>query len=267
MSGSLTVVGTGIQLAGQLTAEARAALETADEVLYLVGDVVALRSIEKLNPNTRSLNDLYEPGRIRDETYVAIVEEILAAVRGGKNVCVALYGHPGVFAQPAHEAIRCAREEGLSARMLPAVSAEDCLFADLGVDPGARGCQSYEATDFLMRERRIDTSAALILWQVGVVGNLTYAPDGDSTRLHVLVDCLSSLYPPSHGVVLYEASPFPGCAPIVRRLPIEEVSGAQVSVATTLYIPPSSTRRIDREMVARLGLTSWRRASSAGRNA
>jgi uncharacterized protein YabN with tetrapyrrole methylase and pyrophosphatase domain len=243
------------------------ALVAADEVLYLVGDIVALRSIERLNANTRSLHGHYRPGHIRTETYKAIVEEILTAVRRGGKICVAFYGHPGVFAQPAHEAIRIAREEGHSARMLPAVSAEDCLFADLGVDPGATGCQSYEATDFLMRERRIDTSAALVLWQIGVVGNLTYAPEGDSSRLPVLVDCLCTLYPSEHGVVLYEASPFPGCGPIVERLPLVDVAAAKASPATTLYVPPLSARRIDREMVSRLRLTTGRRASGAGGNA
>jgi uncharacterized protein YabN with tetrapyrrole methylase and pyrophosphatase domain len=228
----------------------------ADEVLYLVGDAVGLRSIERLNPNARSLNGLYEPGVNRGETYAAIVDEILDTVRQGKRVCVAFYGHPGVFAQPSHEAVRRARAEGFSARMLPAVSAEDCLFADLGVDPGATGCQSYEATDFLMRERTVDTSAALILWQIGVIGNLTYAPEGDTSRLPLLVDCLCRLYPPSHEVVLYEASPIPGCGPIVKRLPLAEIAAADVSPATTLYVPPGSTRRIDRGMVARLRLTS-----------
>jgi hypothetical protein len=37
--------------------------------------------------------------------------------------------------------------------MLPGISAEDCLFADLGIDPGIYGCQSYEATDFLANGR------------------------------------------------------------------------------------------------------------------
>src|SRR5437899_1041057 len=106
--------------------------------------------------------------RIRDETYDDIVAEILSAVRSGTRVCVALYGHPGVFARPAHEAVRRARAEGFPARMLPAVSAEDCLFADLGVDPGENGCQSYEATDFLLRKREVDVSAALVLWQISV---------------------------------------------------------------------------------------------------
>jgi uncharacterized protein YabN with tetrapyrrole methylase and pyrophosphatase domain len=254
--GSLTIVGTGIQLAGQLTTEARAALVAADEVLCVLSDIVALQALERLNPNTRSLHTLYEPGRPRTETYTAMVEEILAAVRRGGNICVALYGHPGVFAWPTHEAIRRLRDEGLSARMLPAVSAEDCLFADLGVDPGACGCQSYEATDFVVRQRAIDTSAALILWQIGVVGNSGYAPEGDVSRLPILVDCLCALYSADHEVVLYEASPFPRCEPIIERLSLAQVSGAEVSPATTLYVPPQDSRRIDQEMTARLGMTS-----------
>ena len=228
----------------------------------MLGDVVAVRSIERLNANVRSLHGHYRPGRIRAETYEAIVEDILTAVRSERKICVALYGHPGVFAQPAHEAIVRARAEGYSARMLPAVSAEDCLFADLGVDPGATGCQSYEATDFLMRQRRIDTSAALVLWQVGVVGNLTYAPEGDASRLPVLVDYLCTLYPREHEVALYEASPFPGCDPIVKRPILAHVTRSKVSPATTMYIPPLKTRPIDVEMVRRLELTS-----SAGGNA
>jgi len=35
--------------------------------------------------------------------------------------------------------------------MLPAISSEDCLYADLGVDPATTGNASYDATDFLLR--------------------------------------------------------------------------------------------------------------------
>ena len=70
--------------------------------------------------------------------YARIVGDILDAVRGGASVCAAFYGHPGIFVTPSHDAVRRARAEGYPARMLPAVSAVDCLFADLGVDPAPR---------------------------------------------------------------------------------------------------------------------------------
>src|SRR6266536_5118205 len=207
-TGSLTVVGTGIAFGVQLTPQARIAIERADDVFYLLAEPIGEEWFTKFNGSSHPLRHHYAADRERSETYERMVEEIMLAVRRGRTVCAAFYGHPGVFASPAHEAIRRARDEGFTALMLPSVSAEDCLFADLGVDPGETGCQSYEATDFLLRERRIDTSAALVLWQIGVVGNLTYAPEGDPSRLPVLVDCLCTLYPPEHEVVLYEASPF-----------------------------------------------------------
>ena len=179
---SLTVVGVGIQVPAHVTTEARLAIERADEVLYLVADPVAAAWIKRLNSSARPLHHLYTPGEDRGEAYAAMVEEILARVRRGGEICVAFYGHPGVFVNPSHEAIHRARDEGFDARMLPGISAEDCLFADLGVDPSESGCQSYEATDLLACGREIDPSAALILWQVGVVGNLGYAPDGDGRR-------------------------------------------------------------------------------------
>ena len=56
---------------------------------------------------------------------------------------------PGVFARVPHKAIAQARAEGFEAHMEAGVSAEDCLYADLGIDPGEVGCQQYEASQFM----------------------------------------------------------------------------------------------------------------------
>lgn len=58
--------------------------------------------------------------------------------------------------------------------MLPSISSEDCLFADLSVDPAVGGCQSYEATDFMLNGLIIGPSSQLVLWQIGVLGDWTY---------------------------------------------------------------------------------------------
>ena len=90
--------------------------------------------------------------------------------------------------------------------MLPAVSAEDCLFADLGIDPGD-GCQAYEATSFLMQRHPIDPTAHLLLWQVGTIGNWTYESTGyDLRTFPSLVAKLQQFYSPAHPVTVYEAS-------------------------------------------------------------
>lgn len=138
-------------------------------MLYLLADPITTRWVGDLNASAESLHDLYVTGGERRAAYTAMVERVLSWVRRDLAVCVAFYGHPGVFVAPGHEAVRAARLEGFRAEMLPGVSTEDCLFADLGIDPAA-GCQSYEATDFLLHGRRIDTSAALVLWQADELG-------------------------------------------------------------------------------------------------
>jgi uncharacterized protein YabN with tetrapyrrole methylase and pyrophosphatase domain len=232
-------VGVGIEVPAHVTAGARAILEQADEVLYLVAEPVAAAWIESLNSHAGSLAGFYEPGRERRETYAAIVDEVLARLRQGGDVCFALYGHPGVYATPSHEAIRRARAEGFAARMLPAVSAEDCLFADLGVDPGVSGCQSYEATDLVRSGHRIDPSAALILWQVAIFGVSHYAPDGDASLLPELVAYLEPHYPPDHEVICYAASPYPVVEPSVERVPLSMLARATIPRLSLLYVPPA----------------------------
>jgi len=253
-SGSLTVVGTGIQLGTHLTREARLLLESADVVLSVVAEPGMQAVLEEINPKTESLHHLYEIGESRAEAYEAMAEEILRHVRAGEKVVAAFYGHPGVFVAPSHEAIRMARAEGYSATMLPAVSAEDCLFADLGVDPSRFGCQSYEATDFLVHRRRIDPTAVLVLWQIGTVGSTVAAPTTQPTGLPVLVEALLEHYPPEHEVTVYEASPYPGFDPLVRPVRLGELSAEHVTALSTLYVPPREQAPLDLTMVDRLGL-------------
>ena len=117
----------------------------------------------------------------------------MTEVRAGKRVCGVFYGHPGVFAWSPHKVIEVARAEGFQAHMEPGISAEDCLYADLGIDPGRFGCQHFEASQLLFYERRIDPTAYLVLWQVGLVGDLL-AEALHHRRRHteqVLVDVLS----------------------------------------------------------------------------
>jgi uncharacterized protein YabN with tetrapyrrole methylase and pyrophosphatase domain len=257
MRDSLVVVGTGIRIVGQLTTEAIAWMREADVVLYLVGDPVAEETIRRLNPNgALSLRGYYGEGIVRNKSYEAMVQHILSCVRAGKRTCVAFYGHPGVFAYPAHEAIRRARAEGYGARMLPGISAEDCLFADLGVDPAVNGCQSIEASDFLVHEKTIDTSCALVLWQVGVVGDWTYRSQGyELGAFPLLIAKLMRLHGPWHEVTVYEAATLPGLEPKIIRIALEHLTSAYVTAGTTLYVPPARPKTLDRQYASVLTAT------------
>jgi precorrin-3B methylase len=236
VTGSLVIVGTGMG-AAQLTAQARAAIEAADEVLYLIPDPVSVHAVERLNPRSRSLAHCYVEGQHRRDAYARMVETILGSVRAGNSVCAAFYGHPGVFVLPSHDAVKQARREGFDATMLPGISAEDCLFADLGVDPAEAGCQSYEATRFLERRPAIEPRAALVLWQIGVVGSANHSAEPVAPRLAELVERLREFYPDEHDVVVYEASSYVGVAPLIRPTRLTDLAAA-VTPASTLYVPP-----------------------------
>jgi len=249
--GSLVIVGTGIKLVAHATAEAVACIQRAEKVFHLVTDPAVDAWIARLNPSAESLEDCYAPGKPRDTSYREMEDRMLVGVRSGLHVCGVFYGHPGVSATAPHRSIRRARREGFAARMLPGISTADCLFADLGVDPGDNGCQSFEATDFLAARRRFDPTSPLILWQVGVLGEpsirdkMTCRPE----RLLVLTDYLRRSYPANHPIVLYEAAQFPICDPKMKRVRLGHLPRETIEPMTTLYVPPRSQRRDDSKIM------------------
>jgi Tetrapyrrole (Corrin/Porphyrin) Methylases len=249
--GSLVVVGTGITLGAHVTAETTAEIQSADVVFHLVTEPATEAWLQRLNPSCESLEGLYAEGKSRVQTYFEMTDRIVGAVRAGKRVCAAFYGHPGVYVNAAHSAVVLARDEGFPARMLPAISAEACLYADLGVNPGDCGCQSFEATDFLASRRRFDPTSVLILYQVGVLGesSVRRGMTGRRERLTVLQRALRKHYPPDHPLVLYEASPFPTFPPSITHLTLSQLEDTRVPAMTTLYVPPRPQRAQDASIV------------------
>lgn len=254
-AGALSVVGTGIRPISQTPPEAVARIQHADALFYLVADPLAHYWLQQLNPRAQSLHDLYAVGKDRRLTYRQMVERVLGSVRSGYDVCLVSYGHPGVFAFPMHEALRVARSEGYRAEMIPGISAEDCLFADLGVDPGAAGCQSFEATDFLVRQRIFDPTSALILWQIGVIAEDSYKDEPElwnPAGLQVLLDCLISHYSEDHEAIVYEAAPYAWCTPRIDRKTLRTLLTAKITPLSTLYVPPKEPRPLDPDILDRL---------------
>jgi precorrin-2 methylase len=243
----LVVVGVGINGAPQTTLEAVECIRRADVVFYVVPDPTTAFWIRRLNPAATTLDDLYVEGKNRYQTYRDMVTRIVSAVANGRRVCAVFYGHPGVLVMASHWAIARVRRLGLDARMAPGVSSEACLFADLGINPGQHGVQSYEATDFLSSRRRIDPTANLVLWQVGVLGepSVREAMRGRPERVARLVRRLRRAYPANHKVVLYQAATFPGAAPTVKRVPLDRLPRVRIFSGATLYVPPTVQREPD----------------------
>ncbi len=236
--GSLTVVGTGIRSIAQLSIESLTAMVQAEVLWHVIGIPEQEAAVLEINPAAQTMIDLYADGVDRSNSYEAMVQRVLDAVQSGKRTVAAFYGHPGVFTYPTHESVRRVRAAGFPARMLPAVSSADCLYADLGVDPGD-GCQQYEATDFLYGPHPVDLAAHLFIWQAAAIGNLTYEAEGyDMSLFPSLVAKLLHSYPAGHPVGLYEASFEPTGAHRAMRVPLYALQADMLSAATTLHLPP-----------------------------
>ncbi len=66
--GSLTIVGTGIQLGGHLTLAAQSWIKQADKVLFAVADPVTAKCLQTLNPTAEALPEQTECLQLKSYT-------------------------------------------------------------------------------------------------------------------------------------------------------------------------------------------------------
>lgn len=258
--GRLICVGTGMQLSGQISLLSKSYIEIADVVFSLVTDGFSQRWLDSLNDNVQSLQSFYaNEGEFKNrrETYAQMVDEILAQVRLGKLVVCAFYGHPGVFACVAHRAIALARGEGFEASMLPGISAEACLWADLGIDPGNVGHQSFEATQFLLYNHIPNTCTHLLLWQIALAGEHTLTQFSTTVdKLNILVAHLNQWYPLTHPVIVYEAATLPFQQPRIESITLAQLPYIKLNAISTLMIPPAKALSLNHQVLQQLGITA-----------
>jgi hypothetical protein len=138
--------------------------------------------------------------------------------------------------------------------MLPGISAEDCLLAELGVDPGMRGCQCFEATEFMLRSKVFDAASPLLLWQIGLAGQMGYEAEPNRAARRLLADTLATRYGPDHRVTAYQAAQFPVCPSVIQSFPLRDLEETDLSPFATLYVPPARVAEPDAEMARRLGI-------------
>lgn len=251
--GSLSCVGLGMTLGSHLTPLARSHIEQADVVFAALSDGIVALWLGRMHPDVRSLQPYYEEGKSRMQTYRQWVDLMMTEVRAGKKVCGVFYGHPGIFAWSPHKAIQVARAEGFAAQTEPGISAEDCLYADLGIDPGRFGCQHFEASQLLFYERRIDPTAYLVLWQVALVGDLSLKrfATGAAYR-QLLVDVLSKDYPPDHPIIVYRAATLPIQKPRIRHIALHDLPVIEMAEEETVIVPPAASLKPNAIMRERL---------------
>jgi tetrapyrrole methylase family protein/MazG family protein len=249
----LIIVGSGIKFLSHLTIEAKTCIEKSDKVLYLINEPVMQEWIKKNSKSSESLDDLYMKSSQRNDNYTSIAEYIIQDLKEITNLCVVIYGHPTVFVQPSLLAAKMALEQGYSVTIMPGISAEDCLFADLMIDPATSGCQSFEATDFLLYRREYDCSSHLIIWQPFVIGVLGIPIEHNPQEgLQLLTEYLTEKYELDHEVVLYEAAQYPTFKPKIISIMLRELIHSEISSLSTLYVKPAMQKKPDSNMLSRL---------------
>jgi precorrin-2 methylase len=251
--GRLACVGLGMTLGSHLTPLARSHIVQADVVFAALSDAIAEEWLKRMHPDVRSLQPYYAEGKPRMKTYREWVALMMDELRAGRRVCGVFYGHPGIFAWSPHKVIAQARAEGYDAHMEPGISAEDCLYADLGFDPGRYGCQHFEASQLLYCERRIDSAGYLVLWQVGVVGNRSVGRfDTGPAYRALLVERLEQDYTSDHEVIVYRGATLPIEQPRIQRITLRELATVPLTAEETVVLPPAVTLQSNHAMLARL---------------
>jgi len=252
--GSLALVGMGMTLGSHLTPISRSHIEQADVVFAALSDNLVEEWLKRMNPDVRSLQGNYAEGKSRMLTYREWLEMIMAEVRVGKSVCAVFYGHPGIFAWTPHKAIEAARAEGFEAHMEAGVSSEDCLYADLGIDPGRYGCQHFEASQLMLFDHRIDNASYLVLWQVALAGDTTLGRLGGTGPEYrqLLVDRLAQDYPLEHEVIVYRCATLAIEAPRIERVALRDLPWVKMTVSETVVVPPAREMRPIPEVWARV---------------
>jgi uncharacterized protein YabN with tetrapyrrole methylase and pyrophosphatase domain len=235
----LAIVGLGYRVSSQVTPEALHYVRDADQLFFLAYDAVLEAWLKRIKPDSISLARL-----LRDlGTWDAVVDKMVKAVKEGRRICAAFSGHPAVCLTPSHMACTRLRRLGYPVRWVPGISAMDCLYADVGIDPGERGCQVFEAKALLDQKRLPDDRIPLIVLQSGLL-----------SRFSEFKKLLRRCYPNDHKITLYEAAGFYACDPVVRRLRLSSLSKRDLGFSSTLFVPPSGAPYWDRDMASRLGI-------------
>jgi hypothetical protein len=256
--GELTVIGSGIETVGFALGDEEL-IRSADAVFYCVADPATVVWLRSIRPDAYDLYVLYDDDKVRYTTYMQMTEAMLHFVRRGKRVVAIYYGHPGVFVLSTHRAILIARREGHKATMRASVSALDCLCADLGIDPAHPGMQTHEATDMLIRRRAPDTTLHVVLWQVGLIGEMGFRRKGYiNQNFSIFIEYLQQSYGNEYPVTHYMASRYPTIEPVVERYPLsalhDPTAQALVTGISTFYLAPKNNADPDLEMLARIGM-------------
>jgi hypothetical protein len=240
----LTFVGVGF-IEGHITLEALNALRRATKIFYYCE--YSGTWLKKLFPDAVDIFSVTEKDNAdRRYRYENTVEFLLSQARQGHIVAAAFYGSAAHYACISHMAVKRAREQGLTAQILPGISCFESLTCDLAGHPTAakavncKGITVVTATEYLSNPGWYSPLVPLVLLAASAINHSGNAEN--LAGLKNLAATLARTYEnPYHEVVLYSAQEMPliRSLPVCRLPEIEMPPGLWTRV--TLLIPPAES--------------------------
>jgi precorrin-6B methylase 1 len=253
----ITIVGLGVLNVDQVTYETVRAIRRSNEVLFVDTGVATSAFLEKFCPKVTSLYATsYSESGCRLGSYDRMAVAVIEAALDHPPVTFAMGGHPIVGAEAPFLIHEMARLLDLEVVTLPGISAMDCMFSELMIDPCVDGLQMYEATDLLLRRHSLLPAVPALIWQIGVVETRLHTQRRskplrfDRFKAHVL-----QFYPPGHLVTAYFASQHPLMRSQILQFPMGEIGNyaEQLHAGFTLFIPAASVRPIlDEDLLSKI---------------
>ena len=243
------IVGLGVLNVDHVTRETEAVLRRSNEVLYVDTGVATRAYLEGLCPKVTALYETsYAEDAPRLNAYARMAARVVDAAMDHPPVTFAMQGHPIVGVYAPFLIRDLARILNLEVIVLPGISAMDCLFAELMVDPCVGGMQMYEATDLLLRRRPLQPDVPLFIWQIGNV----------ETRLHTtrvsrperfarLRDYLLRFYSPHHRITAAYSTSHPLMPSTIRRFALADICAYAhlLHAGFTIFLPPTHERPVE----------------------
>ncbi|NPV86841.1 MAG: nucleoside triphosphate pyrophosphohydrolase [Anaerolineae bacterium] len=221
----ITILGLGPGDPNQLTLEASRWLEQIDEIFLRTSQhpvVAALPPALKIH----SFDAVYEQSDRFEEVYERITQAVIKHGKRPQGVTYAVPGHPFVAEATCSEIIRCARQEGLSVRVIDGLSFLEPVCRALEIDPFPQLCLVDALELGASHHPSFPPSSPALVAQIY------------SRRVAAEVKLtLNAVYPDEHPVRLVHAAGT--LEQLVEDMPLYEIDRSdRVGLLSVLYIPP-----------------------------
>lgn len=256
----LIIAGSGIKFLSHLTVEVKAAIETSSCVVYLLNEPAIKKWVSLNSKKSITLDELYFSSSLRADSYNKIANEIIAILEEHNDIVFLIYGHPTYFSSIVPKLIEKISLEQVDIQIMPGISALDCLFSDLRVDPGVNGLQSYDATEFILYDHAFSKNVHLVLWQIAIIGEIKIISDDilslkrQAKALEILYTKLARQYPDEHFLYLYIASQYPSIPFEAIKIRLIDLLDISIPRLATLYIPPIESNKMRLDILNQLEL-------------